>query len=234
MSVADQRDFGFAAPAGAALLLHLSAAALLIVVKGPSRPAMPPIYKVNIVAAPPAPSAIGVVNPPNAEAEAAVPPRAEKLAPAPALPKAKPSSSKAPPKEVTPTPVAPAPRTQPTAPAAGGGPTGGRGTDVANVHTEGIDFPFPGYLNNVVRQIKVRFNPPPGIQRAEVMFILHRDGSVTNLRFLVRSGSYEFDLEAQGAVEAASSSHAFGALPDGFPEDALPIVFSFDPQLLGR
>lgn len=234
MSAADPREFGLAMPVGAALLLHVSAVALLLVVKGPSRPAMPPIYKVNIVAAPPGPSAIGVVNPPKADAEAAVPPRAEKLAPAPAPPKAQPTRSKAPPKEVTPTPVAPAPRTQPTAPAAGGGPTGGRGTDVANVRTEGIDFPFPGYLNNIVRQIKVRFNPPPGIQRAEVMFILHRDGSVSNLRFLVRSGSYEFDLEAQGAVEAAASSHAFGALPDGFPEDALPIVFSFDPQLLGR
>ena len=197
--------------------------------------ALPPIYKVNIVAAPPGPSAIGVVKPAVEAPEAPVPPRAEKLAPAPSVPVAtKKAPAKAPPKEVTPTPPVPAPRTQPAAPAAGGGATGGKGTDVANVRTEGIDFPFPGYLNNIVRQIKVRFNPPPGAQRAEIMFILHRDGSVSNLRFLTRSGSYEFDLEAQGAVEAAAGNKAFGPLPEGFPEDALPIVFSFDPRLLGR
>ena len=234
MSAADPRDMQLALPAGAALLLHVALGAMVIVAKGPTAPKLPPIYKVNIVAAPPGPSAIGVVNPPKAAPEASVPPRAEKLAPAPTPPKTKSATTKAPPREVTPTPVAPAPRTQPTAPAAGGGPTGGRGTDVANVRTEGIDFPFPGYLNNIVRQIKVRFNPPQGIQRAEIMFILHKDGSVSNLRFLVRSGSYEFDLEAQGAVEAAASNKAFGPLPEGFTEDALPIVFSFDPQLLGR
>ena len=39
------------------------------------------------------------------------------------------------------------------APVAGGGETGGRGTDVANIRTEGIDFPFPGYLENIVREI---------------------------------------------------------------------------------
>ena len=228
-------DLRFAMPVGAAVLLHVTAVAALVAVKGSSPTALPPIYKVNIVAAPPGPSAIGVVKPAVAAPSAPVPPRAEKLAPAPSLPaKPKPVTTKATPKEVTPTPPVAAPRTQPAAPAAGGGPTGGKGTDVANVRTEGIDFPFPGYLNNIVRQIKVRFKPPAGTQRAEVMFILQRDGSVSNLRFLTRSGSYEFDLEAQGAIEAAASSKAFGALPDGFPEDALPVVFSFDPQLLGR
>ena len=228
-------ELRLAMPIGAALLLHLSAIAALVGLKGSAPPALPPIYKVNIVAAPPGPSAIGVVSPPKEAPEAPVPPRAEKVAKAPTVPsKPKPASTKAAPKEVTPTPPVPAPRTQPAAPAAGGGPTGGKGTDVANVRTEGIDFPFPGYLNNIVRQIKVRFNPPAGSQRAEVMFILHRDGTVSNLRFLTRSGSYEFDLEAQGAIEAAAGNKAFGPLPEGFPEDALPIVFSFDPRLLGR
>ena len=38
------------------------------------------------------------------------------------------------------------------------------------------------------------------------------------------------DLEAQGAVEAAASQ--FGALPEGFRDDALPVVFSFDPRII--
>jgi periplasmic protein TonB len=235
VSVHRDDELRLALPIGAAVLLHASAIAALVALKSGAPMALPPIYKVNIVAAPPGPSAIGVVKPKVEAPEAPVPPRAEKLAPAPSIPiTTKKAPAKAPPKEVTPTPPVPAPRTQPAAPAAGGGATGGKGTDVANVRTEGIDFPFPGYLNNIVRQIKVRFNPPPGTQRAEIMFILHRDGSVSNLRFLTRSGSYEFDLEAQGAVEAAAGNKAFGPLPEGFPEDALPIVFSFDPRLLGR
>ena len=118
------------------------------------------------------------------------------------------------------------------APKAGGGPVGGRGTDVATVQTAGIDFPFPGYLNNIVRQIALNFRPknPNSPLSATVSFLIHRDGSVTNVKFLTRSGVYSFDLEAQGAVERASS--AFGPLPDGFRDDVLPVVFSFDPRFL--
>ena len=127
----------------------------------------------------------------------------------------------------------PAQETPPTpAPRAGGGPIGGKGTDVATVQTEGIDFPFPGYLNNIVRQIALRFNPADANsgRRAEVRFVIRRDGSVIGIGFITRSGSYAFDLEAQGAVEAAARE--FGPLPDGFPDDALPVVFSFDPRII--
>jgi outer membrane biosynthesis protein TonB len=133
----------------------------------------------------------------------------------------------------TPTTAQEEPQAAP-APTAGGGPIGGAGSDVATVQTAGIDFPFPGYLNNIVRQVALRFEPPDRDQRlkAEIMFLIHRDGSVTNLRFIKRSGSYPFDLEAQGAVEAAGTARAFGALPEGFEEDVLPVSFSFDPQVL--
>jgi protein TonB len=105
---------------------------------------------------------------------------------------------------------------------------------VATVRTQGIDFPHPGYLNNIVRQIALRFKPrnPNAPLRAEVMFLLHRDGSVSNVRFLTRSGNYAFDLEAQGAIEAAAGAGAFGPLPEGFRDDVLPVAFSFDPQVL--
>jgi hypothetical protein len=33
-------------------------------------------------------------------------------------------------------------------------------------------------------------------------------------------------------VESASSTRMFGPLPTGFPDDVLPVVFSFDPEFL--
>ena len=220
---------------GAAALLHVAAGAVLLGLPGARRESLPPIYKVNLIAGPAGARAIGVVNPRAESPEAPPPTRAERPeAAVPVETKTAPARRTTPP--ATPTPPQPgAPRTprDAPAPAAGGGPTGGRGADVANVRTEGIEFPFPGYLNNIVRQIALRFEPPPGTSlRAEVMFLVQRDGSVSNLRFLIRSGSYEFDLEAQGAIEAASSSRAFGPLPEGFTDDVLPVVFSFDPRLI--
>ncbi|MGH7663993.1 MAG: TonB C-terminal domain-containing protein, partial [Gemmatimonadaceae bacterium] len=113
-------------------------------------------------------------------------------------------------------------------------PQGGRGSDVANVRIEGIEFPYPGYLSNIVRQIALQFQPenPGAPLRADIMFLIHRDGSVSNLRFVTRSGAYGFDLEAQGAIEAAANSRAFGPLPAAFPDDVLPVIFSFDPRLI--
>jgi periplasmic protein TonB len=228
-----------AAPLGVSALLHAGLLAALILVRPAPPPARPPLYRVNIVAAPPGPRATGVVSPtpPPPAAQPAPPPRRAatppKAMPAPPT-KARPER-RPPPKTATPTPppeeVEPA-QTQP-AQQAGGGPTGGRGADVATVRTEGVEFPFPGYLENIVRQIAVRFDPPRNVAaRAEVFFLIRRDGSVTEFRFLTRSGNYAFDLEAQGAVEQAAAVKAFGSLPDGFPDDVLPVIFSFDPRVL--
>jgi periplasmic protein TonB len=196
--------------------------------------ALPPIYKVNIVAAPPGPRQIGEVRPrPAVENPAAQPPRPAAEQEVRTMPSPDRSPTGRVTRQVTPT-TAPQTQTKGPTAVAGGGPEGGRGTDVATVQTGGIDFPFPGYLNNIVRQIALRFTPPErdARLRAEIMFLIHRDGSVTNLRFVTRSGSFPFDLEAQGSVEAAARDRAFGALPDGFNEDVLPVSFSFDPQVL--
>ena len=116
---------------------------------------------------------------------------------------------------------------------AGGGPTGGRGSDVASVKVQGIAFPYPGYLENITRQIALNFKPRPGVAlKAEVTFLIHRDGSISDLRLLSRSGAYAFDLECIGAVEAVGQRRSFGALPTGFRDDVLPVVFSFDPTVL--
>jgi protein TonB len=217
------------------VVLHASLIAAAIFVRPEQPKALPPVYKVNLIAAPSGPRAIGEVAPtpaPRKAAAAAPPKRAEtnpRDMPTPTKPKPTPRKPAAP---ATPTPDAKStPKNVPVT-KAGGGPTGGAGTDVANVKSEGVEFPFPGYLNNIVRQIALRFKPRnPGALRAEVFFIVRRDGSIGEFRFLTKSGAYAFDLEAQGAIESAGAAKAFGGLPDGYVNDFLPVIFTFDPSL---
>jgi protein TonB len=215
--------------------LHASilALAFLIYRDRPSE-ALPPFYRVDIVAAPKGERAIGEVKPPDAPPEPARP-VAPPVAPTAPTEKAVPLAKVAPKKSAprtTPVPPAPTPAPKTSAPKAGGGPIGDVGTDVATVHIEGIDFPFPGYLNNIIRQIALNFKPADtnSALRAEVKFLIFRDGSVKIVHFVTRSGSYAFDLEAQGSIESAAPN--FGRLPDGFHDDVLPVVFSFDPRLI--
>jgi periplasmic protein TonB len=224
---------------GVSLLLHLAVAVPLLLARPAKAPALPPIYRVDLIAAPAGPRQPGIVTPqPQAQPEnpAPTPPRAERRPeemPAPPT-KRPPAPTRTPPAPATPTP-APTAKPAQTQPAqqAGGGPTGDRGTDVATVRTEGIEFPYPAYLQNIVRQIAQRFDPPKrGALSAEVTFLLRRDGSVADIRISTRSGNFEFDQEAMGAIEAAARSGAFGPLPEGFPDDVLPVIFSFDPRVL--
>jgi TonB family protein len=233
----------FAGPATLSLLLHALLVGALLWARPDARPPAATVYRVDLVAAPAGPRQAGVVAPQPAPST----PVPEPERPAPATP---PRPTPVRPNEM-PAPPAPARRTRPSPPAttpstaapsrsvpadaprAGGGPVGGRGTDVANVRTEGIEFPYPGYLENIVRQIALRFRPPQcAVCRAEVRFLIQRDGAVTDLEVVARSGLYAFDLEAQAAVEAAANARAFGALPAGFPDDVLAIRFSFDPRVI--
>ncbi len=244
MSAAAPRDAGgmsLRAPIAVSAVLHLLVIALFLIARGAPSVSLPPTYKVNLVAAPPGPRQIGVVQP-TLPVAAPTPPAA--AAPiSRALPD--PSKMKAPPvkapvkpakaaKVATPS-AAPAARPAKAAPApvAGGGPQGGRGADVANVQIAGTDFPYPEYLQNVVRQIAIRFRPPGGRElQAVVAFLIRRDGSVTGIRLTTRSGVFAFDTEAMGAVDAAAGARAFGPLPQGFADDVLPVIFSFDPRLI--
>ncbi|HCU13334.1 MAG TPA: hypothetical protein DGB72_14525 [Gemmatimonadetes bacterium] len=237
------------APFTLSAILHAAVATLLFNTMKERKPvALPPMYRVEIVAAPPGERAIGEVKTaqPKAAASVTQPTATQSSVKEMPLPTAKPaprtparatptqgkvaqSQKVAPPTEAK---VTPQPKT--AAPKAGGGPTGGKGTDVATVRSDGIEFPFPGYLTNIVRQIALNFKPrnPAARLKAEVRFLIHRDGSVSDITFIRKSGNFSFDLEAQGAVEAASSVRGFGPLPDGFPDDVLPVVFSFDPEFL--
>jgi len=222
-----------AVPLAASLLLHGLLIALFFVLRASAPPPSAPVYRVDLVAAPPGERAAGVVKPqPVAPASTAIPIRpktAPHEMPAP--------NTKVPPRAKTPeaTPTLPA-QTKPDTKVpttAGGGETGGRGTDVVTVNTGGIEFPYPSYLENIVRQIAIRFKRSPGgALRAEVFFIINRDGSVaaSSIQLVTRSGVYSFDTEALGAVEAASRS--FEPLPPGFTGESLPVTFRFDPRIL--
>lgn len=222
-------------PATLSFLLHLSLVVAALLVARERQVALPPVYQVDLVAAPAGPRAIGQVSEtaPVTPPEAAPPPKRAEAPDASAAPVKKAPRTPAAPR-ATPVPNAAKVQTRNTpAPKAGGGPEGGTGTDVANVSIQGIPFPYPGYLENIVRQIALRFKPRSGQALvAEVLFLIRRDGSMAGFSFRKRSGSYEFDLEAQGAVEAAGRSGSFGPLPDGFRDDVLTVIFSFDPQLI--
>jgi TonB family protein len=224
---------------GAAATLHVAFVAAILVFARESNNAMPPVYRVNIIAAPPGPRAIGVVQPPPPPTAPPIeptppPPAVERPPVTPTFaPKKVPVPTRVP-QKATPTTTPPPPTTKPVpAPRAGGGPAGGTGADVATVQLdEGITFPYPEYLDNIVRQVALNFKPddPNTALRAVVSFLILRNGTVTGIQLRTRSGDYAFDLEAHGAIEKAAKS--FGKLPDGFKDDALPVYFSFDPRIL--
>lgn len=229
---------GLALPMALSIAVHAGLVLAMFAMRPDPRPPMPPVYRVNLVAAPAGPRAVGVVQPSAAEPQPAEPtpppPR-----PVTQSPEVTPTPRPVPParrtaQQSTPTPATDAPRPKPSTPqpVAGGGPEGGTGADVATVRTPGIEFPYGGYLDNIVRQLVLRFKP--GGNRAlvaDVSFLIRRDGSVSDIRVVRSSGVYSFDVEAQGAIESAGQARAFGALPRGFSDDALPVTISFTPSL---
>jgi periplasmic protein TonB len=208
----------------ATLLVHGAAGVFLFAMAGEARGPAPPTYKVRLIAAP-APEEETRKAP-----EALERPAEEKRVPALKAkePPKSTVSKAAPPKPADATTREAAPRTTPkTAPLPGETPS--TGSDVATVSTEGVEFPFPEYLHNIVSQVLRRWQRPLQSTplEAEVSFFIHRDGSVRDLHFIKRSGNFGFDLEAQGAVEEAGRFKAFGGLPDGWAADVLFVRFYF-------
>lgn len=106
------------------------------------------------------------------------------------------------------------------------------GEETINVQTEGMRFVDPAYTNNIVRQVNRYWRPPDTARplRAEIIFVIDRSGAVEDIRWLERSGSTTFDLEARGAIEAAARADAFGPLPEAYEYDKLQVSFYFDPS----
>lgn len=201
------------------VLLHAALVVLLFWTS--SRLALPApaqVYRVDLVA-PPAPPAPRVTRP-AAEKKAETPPPEEEPAPK-AKVKEKPAAA---PVEVE---AAPEEEAKP--------PESKKTLEPPNaeetIRLEGAPFPYPEYTNNLVVQVKRRWRQPAGSQQlsAEISFIIHEDGRVTDIEWARRSGNFAFDLEARGAVETAARQQAFGPLPEGYPGDQLRVVFLFDP-----
>ena len=207
------------------VLVHAAAAAFAFT-QVKTIKAGPPSYAVELVAAPAAApkqrlAREAVPKPPPEEKPAPVkPPPKPKPAKAPPEPKAPPTEAKHEPPPKTAAPVAPAPGEAPST-----------GADVATIKTPGLQFPFPEYLRNIVTQVYRNWDRESARQNsfAEISFLILRDGSVRDIHFVTRSGSFSFDLGAQGAIEAAGNSRSFGELPDGWDADVLPVSFYFKP-----
>jgi protein TonB len=207
------------------ILIHAAAATFLVTQARSSTRPLPPSEAVSLVAAP-APT-----QKKRLATEAVPRPPQEK--PAPVKPKPKPKTPPAPapkpPPRTEPSREAPPQTAPPVTPAPGETPS--TGSDVATIKTPGLEFPFPEYLRNIVTQIYQRWDREAARQNsfAEISFFILRDGSVRDIRFVTRSGSFAFDLGAQGAIEAAGNARAFGPLPDGWETDVLPVSFYFKP-----
>jgi protein TonB len=237
----DQSPPGRLAGLVGTIVVHAAGVIFLITAVKPTR-ASPPSYAVDLVAAPapttkqrlarealptpppeekPAPTPPKPAPPKDKPAPVAPkPPKPVKTAPSPA-PKPPPAESEREPAPQTAAPVAPAP-----------GETPSTGSDVATIKTPGLAFPYPEYLRNIVTQVYQRWDRASAKQSnfAEISFLILRDGSVRDIRFVTRSGSFAFDIDAQGAIEAAGNSRAFGELPDGWEADVLPVSFYFKPS----
>lgn len=103
------------------------------------------------------------------------------------------------------------------------------GEDI-DINIEGAEFPYPEYLENITLQLRRYFRPNAANLEAEVVFYILRDGAVGGIRIVRKSGNFNFDLQAVGAVEQAGRTGAFGELPVGWQGDRLWISFTFKPQ----
>ena len=202
--------------------VHAAGLFLLMAAARP-QPLPPPVYAVELVAAPRA-------APQRRRPPEATPRPVEQPKRAPPEPQAErtPDPVPVPVQEVE---AEPAPETAPQEQALPD-EAPSTGTAPASVETPGLVFKYPQYLENIVAQVYRRWDRPRSNAplRAEVFFIILRDGTVRDLRFITRSGNFTFDLGAQGAIEAAANAGAFGPLPDRFEEDVLPVSFFFTPR----
>ena len=233
---------------GGLLLSGVAHAALIMLVilwATRTEPARPPVYRVDLVGAPPGARQAGVVTPaPVAETPPSPAPTPSGAEHAAAPDKAIPSKRAAVPiPKATPNPKAsrsagsktakPATKTATAPPRAGSGAVGGKGADVTNLKTDGIAFPYPGYLSNIVRQLTLSWTPRriSASLVTEVKFMIRRDGSVAGIEVVKSSNDRIYDSEASGAVEAVGTARSFGALPSGWKDDVLVVYFTFDYSL---
>lgn len=225
------------------MLVHVALMSLVFLVGRGTEPGRPPVYRVELVGqaglrqagvetptAEPVTAARDVAGAERVKEEKVVPTKttAKKVVPSP---KATPSTDRS---RKAGSRTAPATTSKSTsAPRSGAGAVGAKGADVANVRTAGIEFPFPGYLQNIVRQIALNWSPrrTSAALVTELKFLIRRDGTVVGIEVVKGSGDRLYDLDAMGAVEAVGTTRSFGALPNGWADDVLVVYFTFDYAL---
>lgn len=88
------------------------------------------------------------------------------------------------------------------------------------------DTDFGPYMSNLQKRIKRGWFPPKNTEslRGKVLFKVHHDGAVSNLRMITSTGLAAADLAMMKAVDNAAP---FDTLPPGAPAD-VDIEFTFD------
>jgi len=118
-------------------------------------------------------------------------------------------------------------------PSGGGGGEGMKGNPDRNNNPNGApsvaaqkDVDFGPYMADLQRRIKRAWFPPRGQEnrRVVVVFKIHREGELSNLRLVTSSGMAGADKAAMSAVENAAP---FRHLPEGASDD-VDIQFTFD------
>lgn len=202
----------------ASALLHAVAviAVWLLQQVGPSRPPLPPVYQVSLVSAselapmrtrpePRRPEPVEEEEEPEPEAEEKVPD-----------PEAKPPPER--PAEERPTPR-PGPERETT-----------KGVDLP-VTLEGKPFPFPWYLEQLVRKVERNWRPGSNALTATVHFRIDARGRIRDVDVHESSGNFLFDQAARRAVEA---SDPMPPLPEEYGGDWLGVYFVFDTRADAR
>ena len=207
------------------------------------RPAELPFitYEIEMVSPPPAVDAEEVVTPsedlvverPDPEPTPPEPePEPEEVVPEP-----EPEPEPPPPRE-EPTPPPPEPEPEPeeeprvaTAPTEVPEEVPAETGEGLNVRIEGLRRDYPEYYENIIRQIRRCWRWREGGNWYTVVgFVITRDGSVSDLDFVQRSGNVTFDFEAMAAIECAGDRGRFGPLPEDLSWDRQPVRFEFRPS----
>lgn len=203
----------------ASVALHAVLAALvwLLGLVGPDRPALPPVYQVDLVSA-----AEVAPQPTRPEPEPEPEPEEE---PEPEPPDAE---EKIPEPEET--PEKPKPREEKPTPKPGPERETKKGVDLP-VTLEGKPFPFPWYLEQLVRKVERNWRPTSNTLSATIHFRIDTRGRIGDVKVEESSGNFLFDQAARRAVEAASP---MPPLPDEYSGDWLGVYFVFDTGVRQR
>jgi outer membrane biosynthesis protein TonB len=104
------------------------------------------------------------------------------------------------------------------------------GEDI-EVRMEGLKRDYPRYYDNIVTQIRRCFRAPNNLPAGlvtTIYFVIRPNGTVTDVRFVERSGVNALDYAAMESIGGCASGR-FGDLPADLPYERLPIQFKFSP-----